>query len=70
MPGQSVAAALLAAGIMHLRNSPGMAGPRGAFCLVGMCQECMVEIDGTQCLACQVAIRPGLAVRLAVTCGA
>lgn len=65
-PGQSVAAALLAAGILHLRDSPRIAEPRGAFCLVGMCQECIVEIEATHCLACQVAIRPGLSVRLAV----
>ena len=65
-----MAAALLAAGILHLRDSPRMAGPRGAFCLVGMCQECIVEIDAMQCLACQVAVRPGLSVRLAVATSA
>lgn len=62
-PGQSVAAALLAAGIVNLRESP-RGAPRGAFCLVGTCQECLVEIDGHLVLACGVAARPGQYIRL------
>ncbi len=64
-PGQSVAAALLAAGIVHLRDSP-RGAPRGAFCLVGTCQECLVEIDGDLALACRTQVRPNQSVRLAV----
>lgn len=62
-PGQSVAAALLAAGIVHLRESP-RGAPRGAFCLVGTCQECLVEIDDHLVLACGAAARPGQRIRL------
>ena len=63
-PGESVAAALLAAGILHLRNSPRGGAPRGAFCLTGVCQECVLEIDGRVVPACQVAVRAGLPVTL------
>lgn len=63
-PGQSVAAALMAAGTLLLRRSPRAGTPRGAFCLSGVCQECVVQIDGAMVLACQVPVRPGLAVAL------
>jgi thioredoxin reductase len=43
--GESVAAALAAAGIRALRTTRTDA-PRGIFCGMGVCQECLVEIDG------------------------
>ena len=61
--GESVAAALLAAGVRHLRDAPAGAAPRGAFCLIGVCQECLVEIDGQRVEACRASARDGLAVR-------
>jgi len=64
-PGQSVAAALLAAGILWLRCSPREQAPRGAFCMMGTCQECVVPIDGAASPACQVAARDGMTVALA-----
>lgn len=60
-PGLLVAAALLRAGIRRLRKSPtGL--PRGAFCMMGVCQECLVEIDGVQRQACLVAVEPGMRI--------
>lgn len=68
--GESVAAALLAAGRLRLRNSPG-GNPRGAFCMMGVCQECVVECDGAAVASCQTPCRPGLAISLrAITDGA
>jgi predicted molibdopterin-dependent oxidoreductase YjgC len=63
-PGLSVAAALLAAGISTLRHSPTAGTPRGAFCLMGVCQECTVLIEGRAERACMTAVRDGLAVTL------
>lgn len=60
--GESVAAALLAAGRRRLRKSPGAGEPRGAFCLMGACQECAIRIDGRLRPACLVEVRDGLAV--------
>ena len=60
--GESVAAALLAAGRRDLRTSPGAGEPRGAFCLMGACQECAIRIDGRLQPACLVEVRDGLAV--------
>lgn len=61
--GESVAAALLAAGILRLRESPRGGAPRGAFCWMGLCQECTVVADGVRQPACRLPVRDGLAVR-------
>jgi D-hydroxyproline dehydrogenase subunit gamma len=62
--GQSVAAALLAFGIRRLRRSPRAGTPRGAFCLMGVCQECLIEIDGRLEQACMARVLPGMAVTI------
>jgi len=61
--GESVAVALLAAGVRTLRHAPVDGTPRGAFCLIGVCQECVVEIDGGRVEACRATVREGLDVR-------
>lgn len=45
-PGDSVAAALLAAGHWVFRETQGSGAPRGPFCMMGACFECLLEIDG------------------------
>ncbi len=60
--GESVAAALLASGIRTLRVSPRTAQARGAFCWMGICQECTVTGDGVRRPACQVEVQDGLTV--------
>jgi sarcosine oxidase subunit alpha len=44
--GDSVAAALLEAGQAQSRVSPAHSSPRGPYCLMGACYECLVTIDG------------------------
>lgn len=44
--GDTVAAAMLAAGRGACRSTPVTGAPRGPFCMMGVCFECMVEIDG------------------------
>jgi predicted molibdopterin-dependent oxidoreductase YjgC len=60
--GESVAAALMAAGRRTLRYSPRDGAPRGAFCLMGSCQECLVWIGTRKQPSCQVAVAAGLEV--------
>ena len=62
--GESVAAALMGAGIWRLRQSPRQRAPRGAFCLMGVCQECAIRIDGALQQACLVPVREGMSVEL------
>jgi predicted molibdopterin-dependent oxidoreductase YjgC len=60
--GESVAAALLAANIVRFRNGP-VSGPRGPYCMMGACFECLVTIDGAgNRQACMVAVRDGMTV--------
>jgi predicted molibdopterin-dependent oxidoreductase YjgC len=44
--GDSVAAALLAAGVETCRTTPVSGAPRGPYCMMGVCFECLVTIDG------------------------
>lgn len=44
--GESIAAALLAAGYRELRRTRGQDRPRGLFCAIGSCFDCLVEVDG------------------------
>jgi len=60
--GESVACALFCAGMPHLRNSPHLGSPRGMFCLMGSCQECVVTIQNRKVLACQTPVVNGLQV--------
>lgn len=62
--GESLAAALLAAGILRLRDSPRAGSPRGALCFMGVCQECVVRVDGAVAQACQVEVAAGMRVDL------
>ena len=62
--GQMVAEVLLEAGIYMLRNSPNAGTPRGSFCLMGVCQECAIRIDGRVRRACQTPVRSGMVVAL------
>jgi len=60
--GQSLAAALWLAGIRSLRRSPRTGEARGAFCMIGVCQECLIWIDGRRELACMTRVEPGMIV--------
>ncbi len=35
---------------------------RGAFCHMGVCQECALHVDGVLRQACLTPVRPGMAV--------
>ncbi len=64
-PGQTVAAALLAAGITVFRHTP-TGAPRGVFCGMGVCFDCLVTLDGLAGQrACITPARPGMRVQLA-----
>jgi predicted molibdopterin-dependent oxidoreductase YjgC len=62
--GDSVAAALLGAGILACRTTPVSGAPRAPYCLMGVCFECLVAIDGQGSRqACLVPVREGMAVK-------
>ena len=62
--GDSVAAALLAVGVKSFRDTPVSAAPRGPYCMMGVCFDCLVEIDGVaNRQACLIAAAEGMVVR-------
>lgn len=63
--GANLAAALLAAGVPVLRHTPVSGAPRGPFCMMGACFDCLVRIDGVVRQACMVQVAPGLRIAAA-----
>jgi predicted molibdopterin-dependent oxidoreductase YjgC len=62
-PGDSVAAALLAAGILACRTTPVSGSPRAPYCMMGVCFECLVTIDGVGSRqACLARVRDGMRI--------
>ena len=61
--GETIGAALLAAGRKTLRFTNKLEQPRGIYCGIGLCQECRMTINGipnTQ--VCQTLATPGCRV--------
>ncbi|MEO1001098.1 MAG: (2Fe-2S)-binding protein [Pseudomonadota bacterium] len=61
--GETLLAALVAAGHLRLRSAPRDGAARGGFCAMGLCQECLVEVDGQRVEACRAEVAAGLVVR-------
>ncbi|WP_456305762.1 (2Fe-2S)-binding protein [Falsiroseomonas oryziterrae] len=62
--GDSVAAALLALGHAATRDTAVSGAPRGPYCMMGVCFDCLVTIDGVgNRQACLVPLRAGMDVR-------
>jgi len=61
--GDSVAAALLAGNHATFRTTPVNDAARGPFCMMGVCFDCLVEIDGVaNRQACMIEVRDGMRV--------
>ena len=63
--GETVAAALWAAGVRALRRSTALDQPRGIYCNMGICFECLVRIDGRDVRGCVTPVRDGMIVESA-----
>ena len=63
--GETIATALLAAGITVFRYTWDEGRPRALFCAAGTCFDCRVEVDGQPDVrACTTYARPGMSVRI------
>jgi hypothetical protein len=59
-PGQSVAAALIAAGQRSWRRTREGGTPRGVFCGIGICFDCLITVNGEpNRRACLIEAQPG-----------
>jgi hypothetical protein len=71
--GVNVAAALLAAGISDFRSTPVDRASRGPYCLMGICFDCLVVIDGQpNKQSCMTMVEPDMRIerQVEVTDGA
>ncbi|GII87588.1 proline dehydrogenase [Sphaerisporangium siamense] len=60
VPGQTIGAVLHAAGVVSWRTTRIGGRPRGLFCGIGVCFDCLVTVNGTPSLrACQTEALPG-----------
>ena len=60
-PGESIAAALQAVGVLTY-GSDALGNETRCFCGIGACQCCMVRVDGVVREACITLARPGMSV--------
>ena len=61
--GETVGAALIAAGRRTFRRTNKQDRPRGLYCGIGLCQECRMIIDGVpDTQACRTPATPGCRV--------
>lgn len=62
--GEPIAAALRAAGVMIHRYTLKNKEPRGIFCAIGRCTDCVMIVDGVPNIrTCVTPLKAGMAVR-------
>ena len=62
-PGETVATLLLALGRQAFRHTDQLHAPRGLFCGMGVCFDCLVTIDGqANVRACMTPVQAGMVV--------
>ncbi len=66
----TVASALIAAGIRAFATSPHDAAARGGYCFVGRCSDCLVIVDGQPgTMACRTPVAGGMCVERQIGLG-
>ena len=62
--GASAAAAVLAAGFDSIRETPVDERERGPYCMMGVCFDCLAEIDGVaNRQSCMIEVQEGMRIR-------
>ena len=63
-PGEMLATALLRAGVDRFRETPVSGSPRGPLCLMGVCFDCLVQVNGRPNVqACMTPVEAGMVVQ-------
>ncbi|MDQ2682190.1 MAG: (2Fe-2S)-binding protein [Chloroflexota bacterium] len=63
LPTDTVASALIASGIRAFASNSHDGAPRGGFCFVGRCSDCLVIVDGQPgTMACRTPVTEGMRV--------
>lgn len=62
--GEPIAAALKSAGVMVHRYTAKYRKPRGIFCAIGRCTDCVMVVDGEPNIrTCMTPLKDGMAVQ-------
>src|SRR3989442_11724056 len=62
-PGAPAAAAVLLAGLAGIRDTPVGGGGPAPYCMMGVCFDCLAEIDGVpNRQSCMVEVRDGMRI--------
>ncbi len=63
--GDSFAAALLGSGSLSCRTTPVTGAPRAPYCMMGVCFDCLVTVDGTANVqGCMTRVRDGMRIEV------
>lgn len=63
--GESLAIALMHAGVTPFRHTPVSGAPRSPLCLMGACFDCLIQLDGqANVQSCMVRVKAGARVVL------
>lgn len=63
LEGETLAVALLSAGVESFRQTPVSGSPRAPMCLMGVCFDCLVQIDGVgNVQACTTLVRESMRI--------
>ena len=61
--GEPIAAALMASGQLKLRHTHKSGSPRGVFCGIGRCTDCVMTVDGqANVRTCVTPVRSGMII--------
>ena len=64
--GETVFSAMIANGLKTIRKSPALKNPRGGFCGMGVCFECLATIDGIPNLrSCMQEVKEDMRIEIA-----
>jgi len=62
--GEPIAAALMSAGVVAFRTTPKRHEPRGIFCAIGRCTDCMMIVNGKpNTRTCITLVEDGMTVQ-------
>ncbi len=70
LEGEPIAAALMAAGIRAFRRTIKTGEPRGVYCGIGQCNDCIMEVNGVPNVrTCVTLVEEGMIIRTQIGLG-
>ena len=62
--GEPIASALVASGLKVFRKTPKLHNPRGIYCAIGRCTDCIMNVDGHPSIrTCVTPVKEGMVIK-------